>query len=59
MTQGAPASRAARDSRYYAKDRWPVHAFAQDALEETPILIARKHDAAPKTQPSEAVAPAE
>ena len=54
-----PTSRAARESRYYAKNRWPVHAFAQDALEETPILVARKRDAAPKIQPSEAMAPAE
>jgi len=37
-----PVSRAARESNYYAKDRWPVYDFSANPLPQAQVLIAKK-----------------
>lgn len=41
-----PTSRSARESLYYAKDRWPTYDFASNPPEQIPYLVARKSKAA-------------
>lgn len=41
-----PASRSVRESRYYAKDRWPTYDFAANPTRDVPLLVARKSRAA-------------
>jgi hypothetical protein len=41
-----PASRAVRESLYYAKDRWPLYDFKAKPPGEVTYQIARKSEAA-------------
>ncbi len=54
-----PASRAARESRYYAKGRWPEYDFEGSTMKDTPILVARKRDAHSTTPAVDILASAE